>query len=107
MGLHQDRDEEDFAAPIVSVSLGTTCRFRFGGTARAAPTRSFLLASGDVLTMGGASRLAFHGVDRLFAGPSALAGEDYRINLTLRRVTKGSGENNWIPLVVAVRLRHA
>ena len=94
MGLHQDRDEEDFAAPIVSVSLGTTCRFRFGGTARAAPTRSFLLASGDVLTMGGASRLAFHGVDRLLAGPSALAGEGYRINLTLRRVTKGPRENN-------------
>jgi alkylated DNA repair protein (DNA oxidative demethylase) len=87
MGLHQDRDEEDFSAPVVSFSLGATCRFRIGGSARAAPTRSFLLASGDVLVMAGASRLAFHGVDRIMAGTSTLLPDGGRINLTLRRVS--------------------
>jgi len=86
MGMHQDRDEEDMAAPVLSVSLGATCRFRIGGTARSAPTRSFLLASGDVLVLGGDSRLAFHGVDRIMAGTSTLLPDDSRINLTLRRV---------------------
>jgi DNA oxidative demethylase len=89
MGLHQDRDEEDFSAPVVSVSLGATCRFRIGGTVRSAPTRSFPLASGDVLIMGGPSRLAFHGVDRILAGTSTLLPGDGRINLTLRRVGPG------------------
>lgn len=89
MGLHQDRDEEDFSAPVLSVSLGATCRFRVGGTRRAAPTRSFLLASGDVLVLGGASRLAFHGVDRIVAGTSTLLPGEGRINLTLRRVRTG------------------
>jgi alkylated DNA repair protein (DNA oxidative demethylase) len=88
MGMHQDRDEEDFAAPVLSVSLGATCRFRIGGTVRGAPTRSFLLTSGDVLVLGGASRLAFHGVDRIVAGTSTLLPDGGRINLTLRRVTK-------------------
>jgi alkylated DNA repair protein (DNA oxidative demethylase) len=87
MGLHQDRDEEDFAAPVVSFSLGATCRFRIGGTARTGPTRSFSLASGDVLVLAGASRLAFHGVDRIVAGTSTLLPDDGRINLTLRRVS--------------------
>jgi DNA oxidative demethylase len=91
MGLHQDRDEKDFAAPVVSISLGDDCRFRIGGTARGGPTRSLKLASGDVIVFGGASRLAFHGVDRLYPGTSTLfAGwlpEGGRINLTLRRVT--------------------
>lgn len=86
MGLHQDRDEEDLSAPVLSVSLGATCLFRIGGTERTAPTRSFRLASGDVLVMGGASRLAFHGVDRLIAGTSTLLAGVARINLTLRRV---------------------
>lgn len=87
MGLHQDRDEADFAAPIVSVSLGDACRFRLGGTERSDPTRSFPLASGDVLVLGGASRLAFHGVDRILPGTSTLLANGGRINLTLRRVT--------------------
>jgi DNA oxidative demethylase len=87
MGLHQDRDEEDFAAPVVSFSLGATCRFRIGGTTRAAPTRSFPLASGDVLVLAGASRLAFHGVDRIVVGTSTLLPDGGRINLTLRRVS--------------------
>ncbi len=92
MGLHQDRDEEDFAAPVVSISLGDACRFRIGGEARGGPTRSLKLASGDVVVFGGAARLAFHGVDRLYPGTSTLlAGwfaEGGRINLTLRRVTR-------------------
>jgi alkylated DNA repair protein (DNA oxidative demethylase) len=86
MGLHQDRDEEDFTAPVVSVSLGATCRFRIGGTTRTAPTGSFLLASGDVVVLAGSARLAFHGVDRILPGSSTLLPEGGRINLTLRRV---------------------
>jgi DNA oxidative demethylase len=89
MGLHQDRDEEDFSAPVISVSLGASCLFRIGGSERSAATRSFRLASGDVLVMGGASRLAFHGVDRIIAGTSTLLPDDGRINLTLRRVRPG------------------
>jgi len=88
MGLHQDRDEEDLAAPVVSLSLGETCLFRMGGTARSAPTRSFRLASGDALVLGGAARLAFHGVDRIFSGTSTLLPDGGRINLTLRRVNR-------------------
>jgi DNA oxidative demethylase len=87
MGMHQDRDEEDFAAPVVSVSLGATGRFRIGGTVRSAPTRSFPLASGDVLVLSGTSRLAFHGIDRIMAGTSTLLPDGGRINLTLRRVS--------------------
>ena len=85
MGLHQDRDERS-AAPVVSISLGETCLFRFGATTRGGPTRSIKLESGDVVVIGGASRLAFHGVDRLYAGSSTLLTGGGRINLTLRRV---------------------
>ena len=87
MGLHQDRDEQDLAAPVVSVSLGDTCLFRIGGTARNDPTQSFRLNSGDVVVLGGESRLAFHGVDRIYPGTSPLLKSGGRINLTLRRVT--------------------
>ncbi len=87
MGLHQDRDEQDFTAPVLSLSLGDTAVFRYGGEARRAPTRSIRLASGDALLMGGESRLAFHGIDRIIAGSSRLLGQPGRINLTLRRVT--------------------
>ncbi len=92
MGLHQDRDEEDFAAPVVSISLGDTCLFRFGGTRRNDPTSSVKLTSGDVVMLGGEARLAFHGVDRIHPGTSSLLRdwlpEGGRINLTLRRVTR-------------------
>ena len=88
MGLHQDRDEENLAAPVVSLSLGDACLFRVGGTARAAPTRSFRLQSGDAMILAGPSRLAFHGVDRVMAGTSTLLTPGGRINLTLRRVAK-------------------
>jgi DNA oxidative demethylase len=88
MGLHQDRDEDDLCAPVVSLSLGDTCLFRIGGTKRGDPTRSFRLTSGDALVLGGPNRLAFHGVDRILAGTSTLLPEGGRINLTLRRVTR-------------------
>jgi alkylated DNA repair protein (DNA oxidative demethylase) len=88
MGLHQDRDEQDLAAPVVSLSLGDTGLFRVGGTKRTDPTRSLRLASGDGLVLAGAARLAFHGIDRIMAGTSTLLGEGGRINLTLRRVTR-------------------
>jgi alkylated DNA repair protein (DNA oxidative demethylase) len=88
MGLHQDRDEGDFTAPVVSLSLGDTCLFRIGGTKRSDKTRSFRLASGDAMVLAGEQRLAFHGVDRIIAGTSTLLGEPGRINLTLRRVSK-------------------
>ena len=87
MGLHQDRDEEDFAAPVVSISLGDTAIFRLGGTVRGGKTQSLKLESGDVLVMGGASRLCFHGIDRILGGTSTLLKDGGRINLTLRRVT--------------------
>jgi DNA oxidative demethylase len=86
MGLHQDRDEKDFAAPVVSVSLGDEARFRIGGTSRGGKTQSINLRSGDVLVMGGPSRLAFHGIDRIYPGTSTLLPKGGRINLTLRRV---------------------
>lgn len=88
MGLHQDADEAEFAAPVLSVSLGDTCLFRLGGVDRRDPTRSFRLASGDVLLLGGAARLAYHGVDRIYPGTSTLLQQGGRINLTLRRVTR-------------------
>ena len=88
MGLHQDKDEEDFAAPVVSISLGDTAIFRIGGTSRGGITQPLKLESGDVLVMGGPSRLRFHGVDRVLSGTSSLLKDGGRINLTLRRVTK-------------------
>ena len=90
MGLHQDRDEQDFSAPVVSLSLGDTCMFRLGGTRRADATRSLRLASGDALVLAGEARLAFHGVDRILPGTSTLLAQGGRINLTLRRVTRPS-----------------
>lgn len=86
MGLHQDRDEKDFAAPVLSVSLGDTCLFRIGGTDRTGPTTSVKLSSGDVVLLAGASRLAFHGVTRIYPGTSTLLKGEGRVNLTLRRV---------------------
>lgn len=86
MGLHQDRDEQEFAAPVLSLSLGDTALFRIGGTARSDPTRSIRLASGDALLLSGASRLAFHGIDRIVPDSSTLLRQPGRINLTLRRV---------------------
>lgn len=88
MGLHRDMDEEDFSAPVVSVSLGDDCLFRVGGTKRDGPTNSLRLRSGDVLVLGGETRLSYHGVGRVYPGTSAIelpVLEARRINLTLRR----------------------
>jgi alkylated DNA repair protein (DNA oxidative demethylase) len=88
MGLHQDRDEQEFAAPVVSISLGDDCLFRVGGRRRNDPTTSLRLRSGDAVILGGEGRLCFHGVDRIYPGTSMLLKNGGRINLTLRRVTK-------------------
>jgi DNA oxidative demethylase len=90
MGLHQDKDEEDLAAPVVSISLGDTAIFRIGGRQRGGKTETIKLSSGDVLVMGGESRLCFHGIDRVNQGTSTLLNEGGRINLTLRRVRRPS-----------------
>jgi len=84
MGLHQDRDEHDLTAPVLSVSLGDTAVFRVApaGGGRGATVR---LASGDVCAMTGPARLARHGVDRVLAGSSGLLDGGGRLNLTLRR----------------------
>lgn len=87
MGLHQDKDEQDLAAPVVSISLGNSCLFRIGGAARTDRTHSLKLVSGDVIVLGGEGRLCFHGVDRIYPATSTLLKSGGRINLTLRRVT--------------------
>lgn len=87
MGLHQDRDERDLSAPVVSVSLGDRGLFRMGGTARKDPTCSTWLDSGDVVVLRGPSRLAHHGVDRIAFGSGTLLPDGGRLNLTLRVVS--------------------
>jgi alkylated DNA repair protein (DNA oxidative demethylase) len=84
LSLHQDQDEKQYHAPIVSVSLGLPCRFLFGGLERSEKPRRFRLESGDVVVWGGPSRLAYHGVDPLAEGRHPLTG-GYRINLTFRK----------------------
>lgn len=88
MGLHRDADEEDLSAPVLSVSLGDAAVFRMGGPERGGRTGTLKLSSGDVLVMGGASRLCYHGIDRVLSGTSTLLKDGGRINLTLRRVTR-------------------
>jgi alkylated DNA repair protein (DNA oxidative demethylase) len=85
MSLHQDKDELDFAAPIVSVSLGLPAIFLFGGLKRSDKPRRFYLEHGDVAVWGGPSRLFFHGVAPLADGEHPLVGAQ-RINLTFRKV---------------------
>ena len=84
MSLHQDRDEKDFAAPIVSVSLGLPAVFLFGGMKRSDKPQRYRLEHGDVVVWGGPSRLFFHGVAPLADGEHALLGRQ-RINLTFRK----------------------
>ena len=86
MGLHRDNDEADFTWPVLSISLGDAAVFRMGGPARADPTTSTTLESGDVVVMGGLARRAYHGIDRIRFGSSTLLAEGGRINLTLRVV---------------------
>jgi alkylated DNA repair protein (DNA oxidative demethylase) len=84
MSLHQDKDEHDFGAPIVSVSLGLPAIFLFGGLKRSDKPRRFRLEHGDVVAWGGPARLVFHGVAALADGEHGLMGRQ-RINLTFRK----------------------
>jgi alkylated DNA repair protein (DNA oxidative demethylase) len=89
MGVHQDKDEgeESIRAgiPIVSVSIGDTARFVIGGLSRKEPTSAMMLRSGDVLVMGGPSRLRFHGVTRILPGTAPEGTGPGRFNLTFRQ----------------------
>lgn len=92
MGLHQDLDEADRTAPVLSVSLGDTAVFRIGAV-EGGPTRSVRLASGDVCALTGPARLARHGIDRILAGSSGLIPGGGRLNLTLRRAMAASRQS--------------
>jgi alkylated DNA repair protein (DNA oxidative demethylase) len=83
LSLHQDSDERDLGAPIVSVSLGLPAVFLFGGPTRSARRRRIRLESGDVVVWGGPARMTFHGVDTLADGDHRLTGR-FRYNLTFR-----------------------
>jgi DNA oxidative demethylase len=85
LGLHQDRDEDDQWAPIVSVSLGLPAVFLWGGKRRADPLRRLRVENGDVAVWGGPARFVYHGVAPLKAGEHPLTG-DVRLNLTFRKV---------------------
>ena len=87
MGSHRDEDEAEIRAPVLSVSLGDHATFHIGGLQRSGPKWRLLLRSGDVVVLGGAARRAYHGIDRIHPGTSALLPEGGRLNLTLRRVT--------------------
>ncbi len=87
MGLHRDADEQADDAPVLSVSLGDSGIFRFGGATRRGATATLKLCSGDVLMFGGPARAMYHGISRILAGSSSLLAGGGRINLTLRRVT--------------------
>ncbi len=84
MGLHQDRDEENHEAPIVSLSLGLPAQFLWGGATRSETPKRIELHHGDVVVWGGIARLKFHGIAIVLPGQHPLLGEQ-RINLTLRR----------------------
>jgi alkylated DNA repair protein (DNA oxidative demethylase) len=92
MGLHRDSDEEAVDAPVLSVSLGDSAIFRFGGTTRRGTSRTLKLDSGDVVMFGGPARMMFHGIDRVLGGSSSLVPGGGRLNLTLRRVTRPAGQ---------------
>lgn len=82
MGLHVDNDEKNFSYPVLSISIGASALFRFGGTSRADKTKSIKLNHGDALIMRGKSRLIYHGIDKIYPSNTF----DYRINLTLRKI---------------------
>jgi alkylated DNA repair protein (DNA oxidative demethylase) len=88
LGSHRDADEDDAAAPVVSVSLGDDATFHIAGARRDDPKRRLTLRSGDVFVLGGAARDFYHGIDRIHAGTSDLLEEGGRFCLTLRRVTR-------------------
>ena len=84
LSLHQDKDEQDFSAPIVSVSLGMTATFLFGGHKRTERCLKVPLYHGDVAVWGGEDRLRYHGVMPLKSNPHPVLGSQ-RINLTFRK----------------------
>lgn len=84
MGMHQDKEESDFSQPVVSISLGDAALFRIGGIERGGKTQTYWVQSGDVMVLGGAARLAYHGIDLIRFGSSSLLKNNGRINLTLR-----------------------
>jgi alkylated DNA repair protein (DNA oxidative demethylase) len=84
LSLHQDKDETDFSAPIVSVSLGLPAIFLWGGAQRGDRARRLPLRHGDVVVWGGPARLTFHGIAPLADGEHALL-DRRRVNLTFRR----------------------
>ena len=86
MGLHQDNDEADFDWPVLSISLGDDALFRIGNVEKGGKTDSLWLNSGDIVVMGGAARLKYHGIDKIRSGTSNLLKNGGRINLTLRVV---------------------
>ena len=85
LGLHQDRDEQDRWAPIVSVSLGLPAVFLWGGKRRADPVRRLRVESGDIAVWGGPARFVYHGINPLKSGAHPLTGAT-RINITFRKV---------------------
>lgn len=90
MGSHRDADENEPRAPVLSISLGDEAIFHMGGSRRQDPKVRVKLCSGDVAVMGGASRFAYHGIDKIIPSTSSLVEGGGRINLTLRRVTKAT-----------------
>jgi len=84
MGMHQDKDEASLDWPVVSISLGDEALFRVGQTTRRGATQSIWLQSGDIAVLSGEARLAYHGIDRIKFGSSALLPDGGRINVTLR-----------------------
>ena len=85
LGLHQDRDERDFAHPIVTLCLGDDADFLIGGLSRADRATAFVVSHGDAIVMGGESRMRFHGVRKIYSGTSPLAGIAGRYSLTFRK----------------------
>ena len=100
LSLHQDKDEGDFSAPIVSVSLGVPAVFLFGGLKRSDRPRRIRLESGDVVVWGGPARMTYHGVAPLAASPTdgtdSLTG-NCRINLTFRKACVAAGASRPYP----------
>ncbi|ALR77437.1 DNA oxidative demethylase AlkB [[Enterobacter] lignolyticus] len=94
LSLHQDKDEKDLRAPIVSVSLGLPAVFQFGGAKRNDPLQRVLLEHGDVVVWGGASRLFYHGIQPLKSGHHPATGA-YRYNLTFRLTGNGNKNKNY------------
>ncbi|NKB42966.1 MAG: alpha-ketoglutarate-dependent dioxygenase AlkB [Alphaproteobacteria bacterium] len=87
MGLHQDKDEANFSQPIITISLGAAADFLIGGFARSDKPIAALVESGDVLIMGGESRMRFHGIRKIYPGTSPLPDLEGRLSLTFRKAT--------------------